>query len=571
MPGWEIQQENKENKDLGVNQIPESVAKKMEDIDHSDLAEEVNKKNITLPKRHLKPHRPRPTKPEIILEPEIIPPPPTNIDPEIIPDPEDILPPPPPWPTKIDSELSESWPTTIDQNENTEYTREDYEKDRNIVFNVIRRNWGFKENYEYYNNVTWTKEKWDNFVKENYMMLANPEQIRKRVIVQNNLITKNNFINHKNDPVVDVNGFMKTFVQEQEKLRTKYTEKIITNKPVMIKWDNQIQEVGKFIEISENNKDTIKSQLNTVIESWQEIVGISIIWKADSTWPKNDRMEFPWEQVKNSLKKLEDKGFDITLIKNVELMDGKIISIDDFRNNKEDKDKVNQTWAYARALMQFDFLSKEQLSLLQNSQSLKIKIDPQTVGDESKKWNEYTGGDMEITTKGNERIEKEKIVLPLKEINSPILFFHININNTKNWILDLVYRDNKLELEKSRDNKTSVWLDYLNTIGDSNIANYSPAKYDFGNLTLNLNLTPEDIWLIDTKEVNKEMPLWQQRLNQYENIKAYNEKSNIYFDSIKDHPEDFIKLLNVYKEKTNNPDEKKYIEWVITTINGLNS
>ena len=62
------------------------------------------------------------------------------------------------------------------------------------------------------------------------MMLANPDQIKKRVVVQNNLVIKNNFINHKEDPIINVDSFMKTFVENQEKLRTKYTEKIIINK-----------------------------------------------------------------------------------------------------------------------------------------------------------------------------------------------------------------------------------------------------------------------------------------------------------------------------------------------------
>ena len=258
MPGWENQQDNKEYKDLENNQISESEIKKIEDISSSDLAKEVDKKNITLPKEPLH----------------------TNPD--------------------VESE--------INTKEKNEYSDESYENDRNIIFDVIRRNAWFKETDEYYYNVTWSKEKWDNYIKENYMMLANPNQIRKRVVVQNNLIIKNNFIAHKENPIIPVDKFMKIFLEKQDKLRTTYTQKKIINEPIEIKPTFQEWIVGEFVELSQNDKTFISEKLNKVIELKQDIQDITITGKADATSPKG--WDILSKQANDSISKLEKNWFN---------------------------------------------------------------------------------------------------------------------------------------------------------------------------------------------------------------------------------------------------------------------
>lgn len=455
--------------------------------------------------------------------------------------------------------------------ESIEYSNEQFEQDKNAIFDVIRRNWGFKTNTENTNNNTGTKEKWNELLKENYMMLAKPDQLKKRIIIQNNIIIKNNFIKKEEKNTININKFMETFTKEQEKIRTKYEKVIIKNEPILVETEAQTQKVWEFIEISENSKNNIKEQLDKIIENWQEITEFTIEWKADATWPKDEQSrEVPWKQIALIKENLKDK-FDISLLENIETSDWNRININDILDNPEqNKDKRNKWWAYARALMQMSFLDEEHLKIIENSQDFSIKINAQPVWGENK-GDEFTGGNLEIDTKGNERTEKKEVTLPLKELNSPILLFHMNINDTKNWVLELVYKNNKLKLEKSRDNTWNVWLDYLDRERKSNIQQDSPANHDYGNLTLNLHLSNEDIWFLDPKNITEEMPLWIKNQNKAKNVKSYMDKSNNFFENLNNQPKDFIKLLNMYKEKTNKPEEVKYIEWIINTIKLLNS
>jgi hypothetical protein len=183
--------------------------------------------------------------------------------------------------------------------------------------------------------------------------------------------------------------FMHTFLSEQNIARKYQENQTITetikiiNEPVIVTTDAQTQEVWKFVELSDINKNAIKIQLDKVLKLQQEIVGLEIIGRADSTWPRSK--DLPWEQVDKSRDQLKSKWFDLSLLDYVQLADGKKISVDQFLGDKDDTNKLNQTWAYARALMQFDFLDADQLSLLQNSQSFVVVIDAQTVWDETKR------------------------------------------------------------------------------------------------------------------------------------------------------------------------------------------
>ena len=571
MPGGEII----EKKDL-PSPVSESDAKKMENIPDADLAKSLDDRNIKEP----------------------------NIPPQTSPDTET---PPPPPPTDID-------PLSLDMNTNTinskEYTNQTYENDKNDLFVTIK-NWRYftkeilgmsdplsvktraiNHNQIIAENKLLVGMKLDELQNElqqrNAILLEQwgrwTSYMKKMISIKENDIARyeKRYDLRNNKKEIDIPNFMKRFITEQDKLRT-YTETSTTfhtitteNTPIKIDTTPQTQAVGEFIQLSITDQNIIKIQLNKAIQLNQEIVDFEMIGKSDGTRPRNS--EILWNQIRSSLQNLMWKWFSMDLIERVELANGKTVSATEFLSNTEDENNLNKWWAYARALMQIDFLDAEQLKLIAESQHFKVKIEAQTVGNKDKVWNQYTWWEISIKTKGSEKIEKVKDTTTIEKkkpldgnLEMAKMYFPIQITTTWNpndpWVIEMKFENGKIniigggrsyydEMFTFTDFKRKKWsIDVVDGTG-------TPRNTPIINLPLDENDIPRE------KEFFKNN--WSTKLNGKTvdriNMQKFLTSLSTYIDNYPKNPEAFIQLLEKFLEKTDSVRQKEYVKYIIWTI-----
>ncbi len=531
------------------------------------------------------------------------------------------------WLKKTNIYLKES------QNKETyEYTKEQYQIHKNILSSYIKdscslSNWKLVHDesssfwiwWMIYTNPNITRKRWDRSTQNiNYQISernrndiynkvwdissVSPNIIRAWVIKFNQMLSNYKYVidswlwykaaknkqweeEIKKIPQIDIDWFMKEFMKDQENSLTVF-EKQKRNEPVIIDPWSKDQKIWELI-MEENSKKNILSNFQKA----NVIFDIQVLGRADATWPQNK--EIPWEQVKKSIELLTSKWFNISLLNTVELPDWKKISVNEFLSDKEDKNKLNMTWAYARALMQIDFLPKEELQKIHTCPSFKIKIDAQDIFS-GKKWDQYIGwgiymiNDWSVSFE-NKPIEKKN---PTNEIPMPIIDLWEIDFTTMLWIKRVVkifFDGNSIKLSQIDDGKIknawSSWSVYATAYGtikydtdkikkpdsDKTVSVFVNDTNLLSDLWWKFNLfvdLEKDLWLKITKDVPWSWWFDTQWivLNEVD-ANEFTTKFDQYLSNIEKTPDDFLKILQSYLADTTIGDvQKKYIKDVIKNI-----
>lgn len=514
------------------------------------------------------------------------------------------------------------------------YTEEDYKQQKQEIYALIQDSIWVEWSKLIFNADSWTtwyntqpknqnsfKVRWDRisngiYSQEDIKTLSlfnqdltayKPETIKMWIIRYNtklakeklfvesglwNKVAKNEvWINAINSlKLVDIPSFMDKFNQEQEKTLSVIKEKKV-NEPIMIDPRSKDQKIGEFV-MTETSKNTIL--LNFTKAS--NIIDMKVIGRADATWPRSK--EIPWNQVKQSLVLLQEKWLDINRIKEVELPDGTIVNVDTFVNDTEDKNKLNQTWAYARALMQMDFLPKDQINKINNCPNFKIRIEAQDVIN-GLKWDKYTWWGLEMITDGNVKIIETKVwtkeasgELPNPSVNLWTISFKTILWIDKNINISL---DDKgalklTQIDRGWISAASSWFgnEDVHTTIDGKIKYNTNVIKDFSE-SENIWVWYSEIWgwiestVLLSKNLSLQKDLWLNIekdvagpggfhtnwivLNAVE-AKDLDKKFSEYMSNIEKTPDKFIQLLEtyIYNKETSEP-QKDYIRNIIKNIN----
>ncbi len=414
----------------------------------------------------------------------------------------------------------------------------------------------------------------------------NPLSIKSRATYVNYNIANNNFTNKNSEiKTIDIPKLMKCFSQIQDKLLTHSRFELIKNPTIKFENTVQLQDTGEFIPVDEQEK--IKQSFQNLINNKQEIVDFKLSGKADATGPVT--REKPENQIIASKTLLLQKGMDVNLLNKIELSDWTKIN-DNFFDNLDDmslldqKNKLNIAWAYARALMQIDFLSKDHISLINKSQNFKITLDPKSVNldpnNRENKWPEYTGWWIQIDTKGN---EKSKMIIEKEETQDLLSFNQMQINfvaptyysnrSVNAGFLRFDFRDWKIniKMEPIVDDFTSLQTKPGPKQWEENSSIIEAGwKHFWDWSTIVMRLEPTD------ERFAKDLPDVPETTNVNEKQPYYNAFANSLGNYMKEiwqsasTTEWFIGFLKEYSDKTDKPEEKKYIEDLINVINSYN-
>lgn len=388
---------------------------------------------------------------------------------------------------------------------------------------------------------------------------------------------------------INVEAFMKHFNEEQKAALTIYEDKTIYE-AISIEPRSKDQKIGKFVMTPK-----AKQQIVDNFQKSTNILELTITGKADATLPETEK---PNEKV-NEIKKILKEKWLSTNIQNVELENGTIISTEEFLNSPDDKNKLNQTWAYARALMQIESLPTAQIQKINNCPSFKIKINAQDINN-GKKWDEYTGGWIEMKSDGNTKIVKKPIgmkepnnEIPNAEVNLWIISFNttiwlsknINISLNKDWKLKLseydkwwiwsaaswfwsndvhsridwsiLYNENKVpELKSSKH----IWIAAQSTW-------YNNLSITWTSINQNLDLE-KDLWLNIKRDVAWSWGYHSEGIKRNSfKWEEFDKNFSEYLSNIEKNPDKFIALLNNFiKDQNINKAQKTYLKKVIKNI-----
>lgn len=507
-----------------------------------------------------------------------------------------------------------------------EYSPEEYQ---NLKFDIL---WLLRTNLKFsgYNNEwknktspifkqTDYKDKknlsryWDNFVDTdtlirlgNDIIQYNPETIKTWIIAYNtklakdqlfidswkwNIVTKNiereKWLSQKKP--INIEAFMKHFNEDQKQTLTIYENKTIFE-PVQIEPRSKDQKIGEFIMIPES-----KNQILTNFQRASNIMELTITGKADATLPETEK---PNKQVEDSIKILEEKWLTAN-IKNVQIENGEIISTQTFLNNIDDKNKLNQTWAYARALMQIESLPAEQIQKINNCPNFKIKINAQDIN-KWKKGDEYTWGSLEIISDWNTKIVKEPSGikefnenLPNANINLWTISFNTTIGLTKNINITL---DKNGNLKLSEFNRWGMWAasswfwnnNVHSTIDGSILYDENKVKELDNSKTIWISRTStsydnlNETWVYINQNIDLQKDLWLKIKRDVawswwfhtEWIKRdsidwteFNKNFNQYLSNIEKNPDKFISLLSDFiKDSATDDAQRIYLKKIIKNI-----
>ncbi len=423
-------------------------------------------------------------------------------------------------------------------------------------------------------NIGWTEQQ--KLLSPDAIYRIDPLSVKAWATYVNYTIANDNLTTNTNKKMIETPNLMKCFTEIQDVLLTHTRIQNIPNPTIKFDNTSQMQDTGEFIPVAEQEK--IQQGFQNLIDNNQEITGITILGKADATGP-NTR-EMPENQIKKSTTSLLQKGLDPKILITIEHRDGTKIDanlFDGVENMqwREQKNKLNVARAYARALMQIDFLSPDHIQLINKSQRAKIVLDAQPVNldpnDKENKWPEYTGWGIEITTKGGEMsqtiIEKE----PTQELAS---FNQMQINFVAptyygdrivdTGALRFAFKNGKVNISKD------VWANTfpeIQTRAKSWTANSAlieaGGNHFWDGTTINLALDPKDtrLGMADLEQPQTMKP--DERKPYYEN---FSNAIQTYMQSISPSTEAFVGFLQEYGTNTNNPAEKKYIENIIQVV-----
>lgn len=296
----------------------------------------------------------------------------------------------------------------FDKNQD-KYTEQQYKQDKdNIITNIINRS----INPDYNRTPDVSDYKRTLFTKED------PTLVKWYVAYYNTQVTKSNTQNNTHYPMIRINNFLENFEKERPQPTMNITEskaKLVALAPEKIN-----QEVGKFIEIPETKQQEIMKKFWEVVSANQKITALKLYGFADAT-----------RVTELGEKAVQDKFTGLRQILIDKWMSPKNLPVADYFKGIDtmvytQKQKVlNDGRAQARAMMEIAFLPAEQIKYI-NDNSVKIEtiIDAKQVGTKEK-WNQYTGGKIEMESTGNNKLivqmteEKDHILqmLDIRQVN----------------------------------------------------------------------------------------------------------------------------------------------------------
>lgn len=424
-------------------------------------------------------------------------------------------------------------------------------------------------------NVAWSER--EKLLSPDAIYRIDPLSVKSWATYVNYTIANANLKNNTDKKMIDTPNLMKCFVEMQDVLLTHTKIEVIPNPT--IKFDNtaQMQNTGEFIPVTE--QENIKQGFQNLINKKQEITSLTLVGKADATGP-NTR-ELPENQINTSKTALLQKWLDPKILNNIENTDGTKINpnlFDGVENMQwlDQKNKLNVARAYARALMQIDFLSPEHLALVNKSQRFKIVLDAKPVNldpnSKENKWAEYTGWGIEINTKGAEFsktvTEKEKTQELLSfnqmQINfvAPTYYWGKVVNT---WFLRFAFNNGKTSISKEVLPNSFPEIQSRAENWTANTALIEAGGKNFWDgITINLALDPKDARLGMTDLAQPETMVTEERKPYYE---KFSNAIQTYMQWISPTTEGFVGFLQEYQQTTSNPAEKKYIENIIQVVN----
>lgn len=424
-------------------------------------------------------------------------------------------------------------------------------------------------------NVAWSER--EKLLSPDAIYRIDPLSVKSWATYVNYTIANANLKNNTDKKIIDTPKLMKCFTEMQDVLLTHTKVETIPNPT--IKFDNtaQMQDTGEFIPVAEQEK--IQQGFQNLIDKHQEIVSLKILGKADATGP-NTR-ELPENQINRSKASLLQKGLDPKILNNIENTDGTKINpnlFDGVENMQwlDQKNKLNVARAYARALMQIDFLSPDHIDLINKSQRSKIVLDAKPVNldptSKENKWAEYTGWGLEINTKGGEMsrtiTEKEK-TQELRSFNqmqinfvAPTYYWDKAVDT---WFLRFDFKDGKTTISKEVLANSFPEIQSRAEKWTANTALIEAGGKNFWDgLTISLALDPKDARLGMADLTQPQTMLTDERKPYYE---KFSNAIQTYMQWISPTTEWFISFLQEYQQTTSNPAEKNYIENIIKVVN----
>ena len=296
----------------------------------------------------------------------------------------------------------------FDKNQD-KYTEQQYKQDKDkIITNIINRS----INPDYSRTQGISDYKRTLFTKED------PTLVKWYLAYYNTQVTKSNTQNNTNYPMIRINSFLENFEKERPQPTMNPTES--KAKLVSLPAEKLDQEVGKFIDIPESKQQEIMKKFWEVVSANQKINVLKLYGFADAT-----------RVTELGEKAVQDKFTGLRQILIDKWMSPKSLPVADYFKGIDtmdytQKQKVlNDGRAQARAMMEIAFLPAEQIKYI-NDNSVKIEtiIDAKQVGTKEK-WNQYTGGKIEMESTGNNKLivqmteEKDHILqmLDIRQVN----------------------------------------------------------------------------------------------------------------------------------------------------------
>ncbi len=471
-------------------------------------------------------------------------------------------------------------PKSNEKQEQKEYSESDYNMHLYMVINQIHTVavWVYDKDHQIMPDKSINLDYvnlYKNIEKQKDLFLhSEPLSVKARLAIENSIIAKSNLKENTQVKLIDIPKFMELFLKEQKIAIVHEREETIKNPTIKFNNIDADQKSGEFIAISIQQQNEIINSFAKMLSNKQEIVSIKLIGRANSVRPASEKTVR--DQIEQSQKILITKWFDQELFHKISLeRDGTKLNNDDFFSNlntlspQEKDNELNKAWAYARALMQIDFLPDNQIKeLINKSQNFNISLNPQRVSNNSDIVGPIPDGDqftwwwLEINTKWSEEVKKITEIDPLKPLNT-FIQMHTSLKASESipndpegssrsldiGSLSLSFRDGKLEINNYLTPKS--WSD--------------------------IQKKPFDYYISPTEKsgsVTSSNTRWQS-LQFDSNIKFDDPRitsiwnNQIILTWVDATPNWFISLLQECSDKSTDPKQKEYISTIIQVINNL--
>lgn len=300
------------------------------------------------------------------------------------------------------------------------YPEQEYDKHKqNVIANIVT--WKLNKDYLTVdpNNTTY---------KNSLFINEEPTRVRWYLAYYNSQQLEAKLRKLPYDPTIDIDKFMNNFAEEQQ---TKTPDKQRKN-PQNIPFETQKQQqrVGEF-PVDWEHVTKIYNWVTDIMNSWQQIDKLIVSGNADATRITLDgksKVITTYGSYRNLLiNKWRTKNLpDERLLDNLP---------DEGLQTQEQQNKLNEWYAWTRALMQLAFLDEDQLSYIQNHMSDFVfnvraeNVDLTGTNKETKKWDQYTWWGIEMELQAGSKILKEPLLAKketlIKMINNRTINFAI--------------------------------------------------------------------------------------------------------------------------------------------------